>query len=413
MLVLVAGSGALFATGAMPLVGGGDKVVKVWLMRSSVTNSFVSKFRESYETEHPGVKLSVTIQDWDGITERVGQALGGTSADQPDLIEVGNTQVAKYAASGKVKDLSDKVDELGGRNWLPGLADPGKIDDKQYGVPFYAASRVVIYRKDLFEKAGVEPPRDREEWLEITAKLNKGGTQGIYLPGQNWYVLSGFVWDEGGELAVENKNGVWEGALDTPEAMKGMEFYKRLQALGKGPKDRDESDPLQTGVLAHQKVAQMIGVPGQAAETIAENPRLEDKLAFFPVPGKKEDKPGTVFTGGSDLIIPSSSDQEDAAYDVLAALAGEKWQMELARAMSCAPNKTTLAGEVEDEGTRTMAESAANGRATPNSPDWASVEELQPNPIKAYQTQVLQGTKPLKQAAKEAADGISDALAGG
>ncbi|MEV7522581.1 hypothetical protein, partial [Streptomyces sp. NPDC091371] len=33
-------------------------------------------------------------------------------------------------------------------------------------------------------------------------KLDKGDQQGIYLAGQNWYVLAGFVWDEGGELAL-------------------------------------------------------------------------------------------------------------------------------------------------------------------------------------------------------------------
>ncbi|WP_223165332.1 GNAT family N-acetyltransferase [Lentzea indica] len=45
---------------------------------------------------------------------------------------------------------------------------------------------------------GGTPPKTREEWLAATAKLDQGDQQGIYLPGQNWYTLSGFVWDEGG-----------------------------------------------------------------------------------------------------------------------------------------------------------------------------------------------------------------------
>ena len=55
------------------------------------------------------------------------------------MIEVGNTQVAEYSASGGVKDLTDKVADLGGADWIPGLAEPGKIDGRQYGIPWYAA----------------------------------------------------------------------------------------------------------------------------------------------------------------------------------------------------------------------------------------------------------------------------------
>ncbi|NED84039.1 extracellular solute-binding protein, partial [Streptomyces sp. SID11233] len=88
------------------------------------------------------------------------------SNDAPDVIEVGNTQVAQYAASGGVKDLSDRVTDLKGADWLPGLAEPGKIDGKQYGIPWYAANRVVLYNKDLFAKAGIKkPPATRDEWL--------------------------------------------------------------------------------------------------------------------------------------------------------------------------------------------------------------------------------------------------------
>nr|WP_323377166.1 extracellular solute-binding protein [Streptomyces smaragdinus] len=414
VVALVAVTGTLVATGAMPLVPKDDKIVRVWLMQGSVTNKYVTDFREEYESDHPGVKLSIGIKEWTGIGEAVAEALDGGSADQPDLIEVGNTQVAGYAASGKVRDLSDKVGELGGEEWLRGLAEPGRLDGRQFGVPFYAASRVVIYRKDMFKAAGItKPPKTRAEWLAVTEQLNQKGTHGIYLAGQNWYVLSGFIWDEGGELAVQGDDGHWSGALDSAEAVRGMEFYQQLQALGNGPKDADESTPLQTEQFANLPIAQIIGVPGQAGEAIASNPRLEDKLGFFPIPGKKAGKTGTVFTGGSELIIPKASEHGDEAYEVMKEMTGEDWQMELSKAMSCAPNKTTLAGEVKDPVTRMMAQSAVNGRAAPSSPDWAAVEGLRPlNPIKAYQTQVLTGVKPVKEAAKEASASITAALSG-
>jgi N,N'-diacetylchitobiose transport system substrate-binding protein len=375
-------------------------------MKGSVSDDFLKRFTDDFATKHPDIKANVQIQEWNGIGPKIIGALA--SKDAPDVIEVGNTQVAQYSASGGVKDLTDKKSDLKGDDWIEGLAGPGNYEGKQYGIPYYAANRVVVYRKDLFQAAGITtPPKTREEWLADTAKVNTGGNQGIYLPGQNFYVLSGFIWDEGGDLAVKDGD-TWKGALETPEALKGMDFYQQIQALGKGPKDSDEAKPTQTDVFAQGKVAQMIAVPG-AAELIAQaNPALKDKLGFFPIPGKTADKPGAVFTGGSDLIIPEASANQDAAYTFIKDLAGEQWQTDLAKTMKYVPNRTSLASSVgSDEGTAAMAAGAANGKATPNSPNWAAVEAK--NPIKEYQTKVLTGGDPVA-AAKAADEIITQAL---
>ncbi|WP_433511284.1 extracellular solute-binding protein [Nonomuraea sp. CA-143628] len=374
----------------------GPAKLTLWIMDGSVTKELLKKFETGYEAAHQGTDLDIQIQAWDGIGERVTAALAST--DAPDVIEVGNTQVAQYAASGGVQDLTGKVADLKGADWLPGLAQPGNIDGKQYGIPWYAANRVVVYNKDIFAKAGIKAPKTRDEWLDITTKLNKGQDQGIYLTGQTWYALAGFVWDEGGDLAIQ-EGGKWKGALDSSQAMAGMDFYKRLQALGKGPKDADEANPPQHEVFAQGKVAQIIAVPGIASRVLEVEPKMKDKMGFFPIPGKTADKPGTVFTGGSDLIIPVASQRQDQAYEVVKALAGEQFQTELAKAMSFVPNRTSLAGVLAgDEGTAAMATAAANGRATPNTPNWAAVEAT--SVIKQYMTAVLTGADPAAEAKK-------------
>ncbi len=379
----------------------------VWIMRDSVSDGFVQRFKADFEGTHPGTTLDVQIQEWDGIGQKITSALA--SKDAPDVIEVGNTQVAQYAASGGVHDLTDRTSDLHGGDWIPGLAEPGRIDGKQYGIPWYAANRVVIYNKDLFAQAGIStPPKTRDEWIADTTKLNTGGNDGIYLSGQTWYALAGFIWDEGGDLAAKGADGKWAGTLDTPQAKAGMAFYQQLQALGSGPKDADEAKPLQAEVFAKGRSAQVISTPGGAAAILKANPALKDKLGFFPIPGKDAGKPGAVFTGGSDLVVPESSRHQDAAYEVVKALAGDKWQTEMAREMSYVPNRTSLAGVLSgDPGASAMAAGAVNGHATPNSPDWAAVEAN--NPIKQYMTQVLTGADPAA-AGRTASETVTKAL---
>lgn len=106
--------------------------------------------------------------------------------------------------------------------------------------------------------------------------------------------------------------------------------------------------------------------------------------------------------------MPEDADHRGEGIEVVKALAGEKWQTQLARAMSYVPNKPALAKAVEgQEGTAAMAEGAAEGRATPNSPFWAAVEA--DNPIKPYMTAVLEGGDPAEEA-KKASDRITSKL---
>ncbi|MFE1202725.1 extracellular solute-binding protein [Streptomyces sp. NPDC058762] len=410
-LVCVSAS-VLSGCGLISQDGGGDRhTVTVWLMKDSASQDFLKRFTEGFEADHPDLDLDIRIQEWTGIGDKVQAALKADGSDGPDVIEVGNTQVPQYAEGGRLQDLTlESMRDWGIRDWLPGLAEPGQWMSQQFGVPWYAANRVVIYRKDLFEQAGInEPPRTREEWLDATEKLDKNGDQGIYLAGQDWYTLSGFIWDEGGELATQaGEGGVWTGALDSAAALRGLDFYRELQALGDGPVDADEEHPPQAGVFAKGQVAQIIAVPGQAQSVLRENPGLKGKIGFFPVPGKSADKPGAVFTGGSDLVVPKNTDQEEGALAVVEALAGEKWNTDLARTMNYVPNKKTLAEAVSgEEGAEAMAAGAAQGRATPGTPQWGAVEA--DNPIKAYMTKVLKGAD-AKSEARKASDRITELL---
>ncbi|MFF4578447.1 extracellular solute-binding protein [Streptomyces sp. NPDC001373] len=400
---LTAGCGSLAGS------DGGSEKVTLWLMKGSASEDFIGKFTADFEKQHPGIDLDVKIQEWKGIGAKVNAVLAGKGGDHADVIEVGNTQVAQYVETGGLSELTlEGLRSWGSKDWLKGLADPGSVNGAQYGVPWYAANRVVIYNKDLFAHAGIKtPPRNRQEWISATQKLDKGEQQGIYLPGQNWYVLAGFVWDEGGELAVET-GGQWVGALDDEKALAGMDFYKQLQALGKGPRNADEETPPQSEVFARGQVAQIIAPPGQAAQIEAANPALKGKLGFFPIPGKTSEKAGSVLTGGSDLVIPAKTANRAGAVDLITALVSEKWQTELARTMSYVPNKTTLARMVEgNEGAAAMAAGAAQGRATPKSARWAEVEAK--NPIKPYMTAVLTGQDP-RQAARTASEAMSQVL---
>jgi len=396
-----------------PAVAGADpSTLTVWYMTGSLPDDVAGDLKSDFEAANDGVTVEYQVQQWDSIGEKLTTALA--SDEPPDVLEIGNTQVAQYAASGGLADLTDAVGDFDNSDsWLPGLAEPGQWEDKTYGIPFYAGDRTVIYRTDMFTEAGVEPPTSWDELLATGDALREqfGDDENfmpMYLPGQQWYTLASLVWDEGGELAV-NEGGTWKGALSTPEGQAGIARYKQLyDALSTAPKDADEATPQQFEVMAQGSVAMMIGLPWELASTVDASPELDGKLGVFVLPSKTAGEPAPPFVGGSDLSIPLGSDAPDLATEFIKLVAGTDYQTRLAEA-GAIPNASALESAAEgNEILQTGMEAAAVGRATPVDPAWASVEAA-PNPMKDMLTQVLEGT-PIPEAAATADSLITERM---
>ncbi|MHC0431688.1 extracellular solute-binding protein [Streptomyces sp. O3] len=383
----------------------GNKLLKVWVMDGSAPEAWLEEVNKEFEAAHEGVKVKVEEQKWNGIQEKVTTALSEDTP--PDVIELGNTQTAGYAATEGLADLTADKGKLGYDGWNKGMVASAELDGKLYAAPWYAANRVVIYDKKIFKDAGVEEPTTREEWLDGLKKIKKSNdkVQPIYLPGQSWYVFAGFLWDEGGDLAVKDGDK-WKGGLATDEAAAAMNFYKELQSLSTAPKDKDEATPQQsTDIVPKGGVASWIGLGWEANGAIETIEKAGDKADFgyFPIPGKTADKPGSVFFGGSNLAIAERSAYKDLAKEWLALAAGKKQMAKYSEEVSggLLPNNDA-AQTTPEEGSfaEAMAKSAVSGKITPVTPGWANVE-TEPNPIKEYMTKVLKGDDP-KKAGEEA-----------
>ena len=67
-------------------------------------------------------------------------------------MEIGNTDVAEFAASGGLENLSSVKSSLpNSSNYLRGLAGPAEYNGGLYAVPLLAGDRVVIYNKAMFK----------------------------------------------------------------------------------------------------------------------------------------------------------------------------------------------------------------------------------------------------------------------
>ncbi|MGW4130917.1 extracellular solute-binding protein [Amycolatopsis japonica] len=412
---LLTAIGAVVATLAATGCGSGgvpDSRTKltVWLMSGPVPDATVTAINKDFETAHPGVTVEYQVQQWNGIGQKLTTALTGTSGG-PDIIELGTTQASQYTSQDVLQDLTDSIGDLNGPQWLSTLKESGSYGGKQYGVPFYAANRVVIYRTDLFQKAGISaPPTSGDEWLADLAKLKAlPGIDPLYLPGQNWYALLSFIWDQGGELA-ENVTGTWRSTLNTPQAKAGFAFYKQLVETSgtTAPKDTDEATPQQSDVISKGDVASFLGFGSELAAAITANPSLKDKFGAFPIPSRTPGATAPVLEAGSVLAIPANSKNADLAMDWLKIETSAKYQSQLAATDSVPGTSSDTSALQTTPVGKAMVAASKNGRVTPNIPQWTAVEA--DNPLKSALTAYLTGRKSLEQAVSDADSAITATL---
>lgn len=193
----------------------GGKTLTVWLMDGSAPKGWTDSVKADFETAYPGSKVDFQIQKWNGIGAKVTTALSEGSVD---VLEVGNTQTAGYAATGGLLDITKDKAALGGADWAANQNEAAILDGKQYAAPWWVSNRVVAYNKDLWAKAGLSAaPKTLDEFYADLDKLKAtaGVTDPIYMPGQEWYVYFGLLTSEGGKIAKKDGDK-WAGGLSSP-----------------------------------------------------------------------------------------------------------------------------------------------------------------------------------------------------
>src|SRR6476646_3074543 len=147
---------AVAATSATGSTKKAQADITVWLQVDAQSGwpDVVSAATAAFQKQHPGVGVKVQYQTWGTHLGKFDATLAG--GNTPDVIEMGNTEMTKYMAAGAFQDISASRSTFDNSNtWLEGLAASGRYNGKLLGVPYYAGSRVVTYRSDLFRQAGI------------------------------------------------------------------------------------------------------------------------------------------------------------------------------------------------------------------------------------------------------------------
>lgn len=302
---------------------GTDDGTEITLWTRSPLERQAKNVVEAYNKSHKNqVKLEIIPND------DMGGKVGGASQTDslPDILAGDVVRIPYWASEGIFTDITKQIDGLDNKADLQqGHIEAGTVDGAEYTLPFITDVSVMVWNKNLYKEAGLDPEQGPKSIAEFTeqakkvAALNKDGVAGSYLAGQSGgalvFDLFPSVWADG--ESVMNKDGS-EATLDN-DSMKGvLDAYKELANTtnGLGAGSKEETGATWTAPFANGKIGVM---PYPNTSTTALFDAEKDggfEVGVAPIPGTKEGKTST-FLGGDAMGISKDSKHVAQAWNFL------------------------------------------------------------------------------------------------
>src|SRR5215813_11915519 len=171
-MALAAAAGTEFVTGQAPALAQ-TRTLHVLEWSSFVPAADVIRDQQAAEFgKQAGVKVTIEHINANDLLARATAAIEGRKG--PDILQLLNNNPHLYA--GGLEDHNQLIAELGGNKFYPFLRDAVTVDGVVRGVPYFFGGGANTYRKDIFQKVGIDKlPDTWEEHLAAGKKLKKFG----------------------------------------------------------------------------------------------------------------------------------------------------------------------------------------------------------------------------------------------
>ena len=179
-------------------------------------------------TEKTGAKVTYVYVPFAALRERLTAEMVGGSNDF-DIITAMDVWIPplvdKYLAPLDAEIAARKIDMA---RYPDAFLAAAKFPTGIYGLPNRCHIQLLWYRKDLFDKAGLQPPKTWDELVVAGKAVQEAnpGIAGITIPygkadGQNLMVWYNFLWGAGGDLFDDKMKPIF----NSPEGIKATQDF--------------------------------------------------------------------------------------------------------------------------------------------------------------------------------------------
>jgi len=308
---------ALLASCALLALGGIALAADTTLTIATVNNGDMirmQKLTDDFTATNPGIKLQwVTLEEND-LREKVTKDIA-TKGGAFDVLTIGTYETPIWGKKGWLVPLTGVDDP---KDLLPAIAGGLTVDGKLYAAPFYGESSMVMYRKDLMDKAGLKMP-DAPTWDFIANAAKKmtdraAGINGICLRGKaGWGENMAFLGATANSFGARWFDEKWNAQFNTPEWKNTLTFYINMMN-DSGPKGAS-GNGFSENLALFQTGKCGMWIDATVAASFVSDPKasqVADKVGYALAPDNGLGKRGNWLWAWS-LAIPAGTKNADAA----------------------------------------------------------------------------------------------------
>ncbi len=201
--------------------------IQFWYGLGSVAGETMEGIIEDFNNSQEEVKVTGVQQaDYSETYQKVQAAI---AANKAPAVYISDSMV-QQAQAGILSDLTPYLDSEKSPldDYLEVFMEPAKIDNKVYAIPAYGTTQVIYYRKDLLEKAGIDPKEAFSSWEKVyeTSKImqDKNISQWGHLPMWGNGNLTDLALSNGGKILSDDGKTV---LINSKEWVDAWDFIRK------------------------------------------------------------------------------------------------------------------------------------------------------------------------------------------
>ena len=371
----------VLALAASMIAGCGQQASNVTTLRfwaMGREGEVVTALIPDFERTHPGVRVIVQQLPWTAAHEKLLTAFAGDST--PDIAQLGNTWIPEFVALGALAPLDAPLaaSNVDPQDFFAGIWDTNVVGAHVYGVPWYVDTRLLFYRRDLLEAAGIRaPPASWSEWTQALAAIKahaEPGRYAILLPLNEFEPLLALALQQDDALL---RDGGRYGNFESAGFRRALGFYVDMFRRGFAPPVTAQQMSNVWTEFGRGTFAFYVSGPWNIGEFERRLPRaLQNGWATAPLPGPAG--AGASIAGGSSLVVFNASRAKDAAWQLVEYLSRPDVELRFREMTGDLPPRRSAwrdAALAADIHARAFRDQLERVKPTPKVPEWERIAD--------------------------------------
>lgn len=360
---------------------------------------------KKFEAANPGTTVKIEITVADGLPTKILTALN--SGSPPDVIDAQYGWVVPYAQQGLIQPLDDVLDNRA--DYYPAALEYDTWNNKLWGIPYRIESIAMLYNKDMFKAAGLDPEKPPQTWTQLidaAKKLTHGDQYGFAITGGGEFGNTvfrslPFIWENGGSIISKDMK---TATVNQPAAVEAVKFYTdMLTTYHVSPPSTLQNDgTANRHLFASGKVAMYQAGQFDIPAIKQENPKINIGAMMMVHPDGKD--PAAIL-GGWSFIVPKDAPNAAGAKKFIKFLAEPANMAEITYTFPARKSAMNMP-QFQDPELKVFKDMLPYARTLPAQKNWIQITQAYFNGVQS----ILTGDAKPQDAMNQAADDINGLL---